>query len=108
MENVETSTPRARNFREGTVARTIERQTARIPSDLFLWGAVGTIALSLIGQVMQPKRMTFFNMPSRSGQLSLWVGQWTHTLLLLGIYNKIVKVIGASDRQEAEASRSIH
>ena len=71
--------------REGPVARNIERQTAKLPSDFFLWGAVGAIGLSLV--------MQSTNRPHRA----LFVGQWAPTLLLLGVYNKIVKVAG-SDR----------
>ena len=33
--------------REGRTARAIERQTSRIPSDVFLWTGVGAIAASL-------------------------------------------------------------
>ncbi len=29
---------------EGVVARTIENQTAKLPSDLFLWASVGSMA----------------------------------------------------------------
>ena len=32
---------------EGPVAKTIEQQTAKLPSDWFLWAAVGSIATSL-------------------------------------------------------------
>ncbi len=32
---------------EGPVARAIEQQTARLPSDTWLWAAGGSIALSL-------------------------------------------------------------
>lgn len=31
---------------EGTVARTIEDQTAKLPSDIFLWAAVASMAAS--------------------------------------------------------------
>jgi hypothetical protein len=31
---------------EGMVARAIEQQTAKLPSDVFLWLAVGSIAAS--------------------------------------------------------------
>ena len=41
--------------------------------------------------------MSRFNIPTRRGQLSLFIGQWAPTLLLLGVYNKIVKVMGRSD-----------
>jgi hypothetical protein len=40
---------------EGSIARTIEEQTAKLPSDLFLWAAFGSIGRSLffrgIGEV---------------------------------------------------------
>src|SRR4051794_25236543 len=80
-------------FREGPVARKIEEQTAKLPSDLFLWAAGGAMIASLVGQLRHPRRMSVLNAPSRSGQLGLFFGQWVPTLLLFGIYNKIVKVI---------------
>lgn len=72
--------------REGTVARAIERQTSKIPSDVFLWAGLGSIALSLGLQLAGQKKS------------ATWVGQWVPTVLLLGVYNKIVKVAG-HDRQ---------
>ena len=36
--------------REGPVARAIEQQTAKLPSDLFLWAALGSIGASLLLQ----------------------------------------------------------
>lgn len=69
--------------REGPVARTIEQQTAKLPSDLFLWAAFGSIAGSL-----------GFNM-SGNKHAALFVGQWAPTFLLLGIYNKMVKLHGS-------------
>lgn len=68
---------------EGSVARAIEQQTAKLPSDLFLWAAGGSIAGSLLLQF------------SGKQHESLFVGQWAPTFLLLGIYNKIVKVAGS-------------
>ena len=68
---------------EGTVARTIEQQTAKLPSDLFLWMAGGSIAASMTLRMMGYRDQ------------SLFVGQWAPTFLLLGIYNKIVKVEGS-------------
>ncbi|MGZ5286192.1 MAG: hypothetical protein ACXWV0_06165 [Flavisolibacter sp.] len=68
--------------KEGTVARVIEEQTAKIPSDIFLWTAVGAIALSLTLQLTGAKHK------------SLFVGQWVAPFLLLGIYNKLVKLEG--------------
>ena len=40
----------AREHSEGAVARTIEEQTAKLPSDLFLWAALGSIGGSLLLQ----------------------------------------------------------
>ena len=72
---------------EGPVAKSIEEQTAKLPSDTFLWMAVGAIAASATMQAMG----------NRQG--SLFVGQWAPTLLILGLYNKLVKQLG-SDRTE--------
>ena len=71
--------------REGPVARAIEQQTAKLPSDVFLWAAGASIIGSLILQM------------SRKKDESLFVGQWAAPFLLLGVYNKLVK-IGGSDR----------
>ncbi|HEY8919812.1 MAG TPA: hypothetical protein VIM87_25405 [Chitinophaga sp.] len=68
--------------KEGTVAKTIENQTAKIPSDTFLWAALGAMGLSLALQCMGKKHV------------SLFLGQWAAPFLLFGVYNKIVKVEG--------------
>lgn len=68
--------------KEGKVAKAIEEQTAKIPSDVFLWTAVGAIAVSLALQVAGGKHK------------SLFVGQWVAPFLLLGLYNKLVKLEG--------------
>jgi hypothetical protein len=70
---------------EGPFARTLEQQTAKLPSDLFLWAAVGSIIASLILKVIDRHHDSTF------------VGHWAPTFLLLGIYNKLVKQHG-SDR----------
>jgi hypothetical protein len=68
---------------EGTVARTIEQQTAKMPSDVFLWAAMGSIGASALLRIMGKKHA------------SLFVGEWVSPFLLLGVYNKIVKVAGS-------------
>ena len=68
---------------EGLVARTIEQQTAKLPSDLFLWLAVGTLLCSATLKTM-----------GRTHD-SLFVGQWAPTFLILGLYNKLVKLMGS-------------
>jgi hypothetical protein len=75
------------NFAEGPLARAIEHQTAKLPSDIFLWAALASIATSLALQMLDRKHNALF------------VGQWASTFLLLGIYNKLVKQLG-SDRRE--------
>lgn len=72
-----------REHKEGPVARTIEEYTAKLPSDLFLWAAVGSMAISAVLKIM------------KKDDEALFVGQWPAPFLLLGVYNKIVKVEGS-------------
>ncbi|HKG05277.1 MAG TPA: hypothetical protein VKB19_02410 [Pedobacter sp.] len=67
---------------EGPVAKAIEDQTAKLPSDLFLWASLGSMAISLALKLTGNKHHALF------------VGQWAAPFLLLGIYNKIVKTEG--------------
>ena len=67
---------------EGTVATAIESQTAKIPSDVFLWVAGGAIAGSLVLKALGQKETANF------------VGMWVPTVLILGVYNKMVKLLG--------------
>lgn len=76
------ATRSANEFGEGKVAKAIENQTARIPSDVYLWASVGSIVGSLALKFMGQDRNALF------------VGQWAPTFLILGLYNKIVKVEG--------------
>jgi hypothetical protein len=78
-----TTEPRTHAYPEGKVATMIERQTAKLPSDLFLWAAGASIAASLALKI------------GRRDHESLFVGQWAPTFLLLGIYNKMVKLMGS-------------
>ncbi len=78
-----TGTTQAAEHTEGTVARTIEQQTAKLPSDVFLWAAAGSIGVSALLQFTGKQKA------------SLFVGQWVAPFLLLGVYNKIVKVAGS-------------
>lgn len=68
--------------REGKLTTMIEEQTAKIPSDVFLWTAIGAIAVSAVLQITGVKNK------------SLFFGQWVAPFLLLGLYNKLVKVEG--------------
>lgn len=68
---------------EGTIARAIEQQTARLPSDVFLWAALGSMGASLALQIAGKQ------------VLSNFIGQWAPSLLILGLYNKLVKIEGS-------------
>ncbi len=72
---------------EGPVARAIEEYTARIPSDVYLWAAGGSILASMVLKA------------SGSRHNALFVGQWVAPFLVLGLYNKLVKVAG-TDRTD--------
>lgn len=85
--NITTEHSTRQQHKEGAIARAIEQQTAKVPSDVFLWLALGSIAGSLTLQLLDRQKT------------SLFVGQWAPTFLLLGIYNKLVKQLG-SDRTE--------
>lgn len=65
------------------MAKAIERQTAKLPSDTFLWAALASIGLSLALRGMDRRDDAIF------------VGHWAPTLLLLGLYNKLVKLFGS-------------
>ncbi len=67
---------------EGTVAKKIEEQTSKLPSDLFLWAALGSMAVS-----------ASLKIAGRNNK-ALFVGQWAAPFLLLGVYNKLVKQEG--------------
>ena len=85
MNRVRPPTEEARQHSEGVVARTIEQQTAKLPSDVFLWAALGSMGMALFLRLSGDK------------DAGLFVGQWAAPFLTLGVYNKLVKVAG-SDR----------
>jgi hypothetical protein len=73
--------------KEGKVARTIEEQTAKLPSDVFLWAAVASMAGSLTLKLL------------KNDSLALFIGQWPAPFLLFGLYNKLVK-LGGHDKND--------
>ena len=78
--------------REGPLARGIERQTAKLLSDTWLWAAFGAIGTSL-----------FCKMSGRE-ETANFIGQWAPTLLLLGVYNKLVKLHGSDSYDSQRAA----
>jgi hypothetical protein len=68
--------------KEGPVAKAIESQTSKLPSDTFLWASVAAMAASLTLKLL------------KKDDTALFVGQWAAPFLLFGVYNKLVKQQG--------------
>ena len=77
------ATAETREHSEGVVARTFEDQTAKLPSDLWLWAAFASMGVALALQLKGKK------------EESLFIGQWAAPFLILGVYNKLVKIAGS-------------
>jgi hypothetical protein len=76
-----------KEHKEGKVAKAIESQTAKLPSDTFLWASLGLMATSLTLKAF------------KQNHLALFIGQWAAPMLLFGIYDKLVKLEG-HDKQD--------
>lgn len=70
------------NHKEGKVTKKIEKETSKLPSNLFLGASLTAMGASLVLKLMKKK------------STALFVGQWAAPFLLLGIYNKLVKLEG--------------
>lgn len=73
---------------EGKMTKAIERQTSKVPSGFFLALAAVSIAASLGLQMAGRHRESNF------------VGLWVPTILLLGLYNKLVKLEGSEGKNK--------
>jgi hypothetical protein len=69
--------------REGTTTKAIESYTSEVPSGTFLSLAIGSMAISLILMLAGQRNVANF------------IGQWAPTILILGLYNKLVKLEGS-------------
>jgi hypothetical protein len=69
---------------EGSLTRVIEQQTAKIPSSVFLVTALGAMTASAVLQFAGKARWSHF------------FGAWAPTLLIAGVYNKLVKTFGTA------------
>ena len=81
---------------EDEVTKSIERYTAGLPSSGFLAVALGAIGLSLVCQMIG------------RGKWGNFIAQWVPTMLIMGVYNKLVKLEGHdhADRGQSHALRS--
>jgi hypothetical protein len=68
---------------ESLLTRMIEHQTAKIPSSYFLAASLSAMAVSLGAEIADRQRVSRF------------VGMWVGPLLMMGLYNKMVKMFGA-------------
>jgi hypothetical protein len=68
---------------EGETTKMIESATSRIPSGAYLTGAVGAMAASLVLMLAGQRNVANF------------IGQWAPTILIMGLYNKLVKQHGS-------------
>ena len=79
--------------KEGKTAKMLEEQTAKIPSDVYLWAAVGSMAVSLALFCTKNKHASIF------------IGQWAPSLLIIGLYNKLVKTQGHDSEDNASSTQ---
>jgi hypothetical protein len=68
---------------EGEVTKQIESHTARIPSGAYLSAAIVAIGASATMMLLGRRDLANF------------VGQWVPTILIIGLYNKLVKAVGS-------------
>jgi len=68
---------------EGQITKAIERYTSEAPSGLYLSLAIACMGASAM-----------LHMSGRK-QDALFVGQWAPTILIMGLYNKLVKLQGS-------------
>lgn len=67
---------------EDSFTKAVENYTAEIPSSAYLGVALGAMALSLVCQA------------SGQGKWGNFIAQWVPTWLIIGVYNKLVKLEG--------------
>jgi hypothetical protein len=68
---------------EDPVTGAIESQTSKLPSSGFLAFAIGAMAASALLRVAGKK------------ELALFIGEWVPSILIMGVYNKLVKQQGS-------------
>ncbi|QHS53351.1 hypothetical protein [Edaphobacter sp. 12200R-103] len=69
--------------REDQVTAAIEKVTSQVPSSAYLAAALASMIASLTFKA------------SKKDHAALFVGQWAAPFLLMGIYNKLVKLHGS-------------
>ena len=88
MENLITEPLTSSSFahREGPIEKSIEKQTDKMPSDTFLWLAAGSILLAVAMKA------------GGKNDTANFIGHWAPTILITGVYNKLLKLEGPDSR----------
>ena len=68
---------------EDQVTAAIEKYTSKVPSSIYLALAIASIGGSISFKL------------AKKDHAALYVGQWVAPFLILGIYNKLVKIHGS-------------
>jgi len=66
---------------EGALTRVVEMQTGKLPSIAYLNAAVASMLVS-----------AGFAVFSRRKEFATFIGLWAPSILLIGVYNKLVKI----------------
>ncbi len=77
---------------EDPVTASIEKFTAKIPSSIYLAAALASMAVSVAYKAQKKTDMALF------------IGQWAAPFLILGIYNKLVKIHGSDALAETSSA----
>jgi hypothetical protein len=75
---------------EDQITASIEKFTAQVPSSVYLGLALASMAVSL-----------GFSAAKKSHS-ALFVGQWAAPFLLIGVYNKLVKIHGSDGTRASQ------
>ena len=74
---------------EDQVTAAIEKVTAQVPSSIYLAAALASMAVSVSFKI------------AKKNDIALFVGQWAAPFLILGMYNKLVKIHGSDGTTHA-------
>lgn len=88
MTDKASSAAAGNNQHEGSTTKKIEQMTSAIPSATWLMLGGGAIVGAIVLKAMGRDASANF------------VGQWAPTILMLGLYNKMVKLMGSDRRSD--------
>ena len=80
---------------EDQITAAIEKTTAQIPSGAYLAAALASIAVSASFKI------------AKKDHMALFIGQWAAPFLLLGIYNKLVKLHGSDATINSDSTNNL-